>query len=337
MTTSPVRGHPADATAEEAPLVRAAGRPVLLVNPRSGDGKADRVGLVDACRARGIDVVVHQPGAELRELAEEAVAGGADVIGMAGGDGSLGIVAEVAARCGVAMVVVPAGTWNHFAMDLGLDRTRVVDALDAFAAARERIVDLGEVNGRVFVNNVSLGLYAQIIRSPDYRAAKVETTLAELVHLLGPGSRPFDLRFTGPAGERHTSAHVLQVANNAYGRAPGALTSRPRLDGGRLGVVALELLDPQAVAAFRSAARRDGAIPGLLAWETSSLVVDSTGPVDAGVDGEAVGLAAPLRFSIRPAALRVRLPEHASGLSPAARLARARDLLRPVPRRNAAP
>ena len=96
------------------------------------------------------------------------------------------------------MVVVPAGTRNHLAMDLGLDRGNVVGALDAFGAARERAIDLGEVNGRVFVNNVSLGLYAEIIRSPDYRDAKVETTLSALSRLLGPGSRPFDLRFTGP-------------------------------------------------------------------------------------------------------------------------------------------
>jgi diacylglycerol kinase family enzyme len=96
------------------------------------------------------------------------------------------------------MVVVPAGTRNHLAMDLGLDRGNVVGALDAFGAARERAIDLGEVNGRVFVNNVSLGLYAEIIRSPDYRDAEVETALSALSRLLGPGSRPFDLRFTEP-------------------------------------------------------------------------------------------------------------------------------------------
>ena len=145
------------------------------------------------------------------------MARGADVIGMAGGDGSQGLVAAVAARHDVAMVVVPAGTRNHLAMDLGLDRGDVVGALDAFGAARERAVDLGEVNGRVFVNNVSFGLYAEIIRSPEYRDAKLDTTFRALPRLLGPGSRPFDLRFTGPGGERHTAAHVVQVSNNPYG------------------------------------------------------------------------------------------------------------------------
>lgn len=70
--------------------------------------------------------------------------------------------------------MVPAGTRNHLATDLGLDRGSVLGALNAFAAAVERRIDLGQVNGRVFVNNVSLGLYAQIVRSPEYRDAKVE-------------------------------------------------------------------------------------------------------------------------------------------------------------------
>ena len=157
-------------------------------------------------------------GSTLVARAEAAVAGGADVIGMAGGDGSLALVAGVAARHQVPMVVVPAGTRNHLAMDLGLDRGDVVGALDAYGAAVERAVDLGDVNGRPFVNNVSLGLYAEIIRSPAYRDAKLDTTLSALPGLLGPGSRPFDLRFTDPAGERHTGAHVVQVSNNPYGR-----------------------------------------------------------------------------------------------------------------------
>ena len=128
------------------------------------------------------------------------MAEGADAVGMAGGDGSQGAVAAVLARHGIAMVVVPSGTRNHLAMDLGLDRRDVVGALDAFGDAREGRIDLGEVNGRVFVNNASLGLYAEIVRSPAYREAKVETALGTLTRLLGPGTRPFPLRFAGPAG-----------------------------------------------------------------------------------------------------------------------------------------
>jgi diacylglycerol kinase family enzyme len=288
--------------------------PTLIVNPRSGGGKADRFGLVRECRARGIEVLILDQGQDLAGLAEAAVAGGADVLGMAGGDGSLGLVADVAARHGVPMVVVPAGTFNHLAMDLGLDRGNVLAALGAFGAAEERRIDLGLVNGRVFVNNVSLGLYAQIVRSPEYRDAKVDTTLSMLPSMLGPGSRPFDLRFTGPAGEQYTGAHVVQISNNPYGRTPGTLASRPRLDSGRLGVIALKLPGDPAEARRQLAAARGHPerIPGSVAWEPLRFEVDSGGPIDVGIDGEALGMAAPLRFTIWPGALRIRVPGQSS-------------------------
>jgi diacylglycerol kinase family enzyme len=319
--------------------VEAAGNAVLLINPRSGGGKADRAGLAQGCRARGVDPIVLRPGDDPVALAETAVARGAEVLGMAGGDGSLGLVAGVAARHGVAMVVVPAGTRNHLAMDLGLDRGDVVGALEAFGPAVERIVDLGEVNGRPFVNNVSLGLYAQIVRSPEYRDAKIETTLGMLPRMLGPDSRPFDLRFTGPTGEQHIGAHVVQVSNNSYGRTLRTVVSRPRLDAGRLGVIALELPqgppEPAVLAAL--AAGHPERLPGFVAWEPSTFEVDSASPIDAGIDGEAVQLPQPLRFTIRPGALRIRLPRTASGLSPAARDQQRRARLRegPAPRRRA--
>jgi diacylglycerol kinase family enzyme len=307
---------------------------VLLINPRSGGGKAERLGLVAECRARGIEPVVLQPGDDLVALAEAAVARGADVIGMAGGDGSQALVSGVAARHGVAMVVVPAGTRNHLAMDLGLNRRNVVGALDAYATAVERVIDLGDVNGQPFVNNVSLGLYAAVIRSPAYRDAKVDTTLSALPGLLGPGSHPFDLRFTDPAGKRHTGAHVVQVCNNAYGRTIRTLTSRPRLDSGRLALIALTLPEgpPEPAVVSAIAAGRPDRVPGYLAWEALTFDLDSGGPVDAGIDGEAVRMTPPLHFSIQPAALRIRLPEHASGLSPAARDQLVRARLRRLPR-----
>ena len=314
--------------------VPAAGSSVLLINPRSGGGKAERFGIVQQCRARSIEPVVLRPGDDLVALAEAAVACGADVIGMAGGDGSQALVANVAARHRVSMVVVPAGTRNHLAMDLGLDRGDVVGALDAYGRAVERAVDLGEVDGRPFVNNVSLGLYAEIIRSPAYRDAKVDTTLSALPGLLGPGSRPFDLRFTDPAGNRHIGAHVVQVSVNRYGRTVRTLASRPRLDTGRLGVITLELPQgpPDRALLAAIAAGHPDRLPGFLAWEPRTFEVDSGDLVDAGIDGEALRMTPPLRFTILPGAVRIRLPRHASGLSPAARelrrQARFRELLR---------
>ena len=121
------------------------------------------------------------------QLAESVVAAGADLIGMAGGDGSQALVASVASRHGLPFVVVPAGTRNHFALDLGIDREDVPGSLAAFRRRQSTgSIDLAEVNGRVFVNNAAMGVYATIVQSADYREAKVQTVATMLPDLLGP-------------------------------------------------------------------------------------------------------------------------------------------------------
>ena len=209
------------------PLVPAASRGVLFMNLKSGGGKAQRFHLVDECTRRGIEPVVLEPGMDWLQAVREMAAGGVDVLGMAGGDGSQAMVGAVAAEFGLPMVVVPAGTRNHLALDLGLNRNDVVGALDAYGEAVERTMDLADLNGHVFVNNVSLGLYAAIVRSPAYRDAKVDTTLATLPQVLGPGTEPFDLRFTGPDGVEHRGAHLIQISNNPYGTTAGRVQAAP--------------------------------------------------------------------------------------------------------------
>lgn len=294
---------------------------VLIMNLKSGGGKAEKFSLEDECRQRGIEPVVLGPDDDLLELARRAVADGADAIGMAGGDGSQALVASVAAEADVALVCIPAGTRNHFALDLGLDRDDVVGALDSFGDAVERRIDLAEVNGRVFVNNVSLGVYAKIIQSPDYRDAKGPTTAAMLPELLGPDADPFDLHFTSPDGTHHDTAQVIQVSNNPYVLSSLAgFGSRARLDTGELGLAAAEIGRAADVAAFVAAetAGRLGSFAGWSEWTAPSFTVDSGSPVEVGIDGEALLLDPPLVFRLRPGALRVRLPHHAPGYSPAA-------------------
>jgi diacylglycerol kinase family enzyme len=314
----PTATAPAPARAPAAARsARPRGRPALVINLRSGGGKAERAHLAEACEARGIEPIVLRPGDDLLALAHRAVDGGAPAIGMAGGDGSQALVATVAAERQVPMVVVPAGTRNHLARDLGIDRNDVVGALDAYTDGVERCMDLAQVGDRVFVNNVSLGLYAAIVRSPEYRDAKVDTALGALPKLLGPGSTPFDLRFTGPDGRRHERAHVVQISNNPYGQGADALGRRPRLDTGQLAVISLELENDRAAAAFLAAVA--GGHPerygGFSAWTTEAFEVDSGGPIDAGVDGETLSLRPPLRFTIRPGALPLLLPRTAAGAS----------------------
>ena len=302
-------------------VVRRAGHPVLIMNPKSGGGKAERYRLVDECLARGIEPVVLQPGDDLLELAADAIARGADVIGMAGGDGSQALVATVAAEHGIPHVCVPAGTRNHFALDLGIDREDVVGALDAFQDGVERRVDLARVNGRVFVNNASMGLYAKIVQSPAYRDAKLKTAADVLPDMIGPDALPFDLRFVGPDGAECPSAHLLLVSNNPYeldhlaGRG-----TRKRIDLGTLGVVAARIASPAEAVTFTAleAAGRVRSFRGWLEWDTPRFSVESSAPVEIGIDGEALLMEPPLVFESLPGALRVRIPKHALGLAPAA-------------------
>lgn len=299
-----------------------AARPVLLMNPKSGGGKVERFGLVEEARRRGIEPVVLAPGDDLTTLAEDAVTTrGADVIGMAGGDGSQALVAAVAMRHDVAHVCVPAGTRNHLAMDLGLDRDDVVGALDAFGPAVERRIDLAGIGDRVFVNNATMGLYAKIVQSREYREQKTRTALDMLPAMLGPGAKPFDLRYTGPDGSQVASAHLILVSNDRYELSrPEGFGSRRSIDGGTLGIVAATFRSSKELARFIQmfASGKENRFGGWQEWTDSTFEVHSTGPIEVGIDGEAMTLDPPIRFRSMPAALRVRLPRHAPGYSPAA-------------------
>ena len=178
-----------------------ASRPVLFVNPRSGGGKAARASLVERARERGIDALVLGPHHDLAALVDDAVADGADALGVAGGDGSLGVSAAAARAHGLPFVCVPAGTRNHFALDLGVDRDDLVGALDAFGDhGVERSIDVAEVNGRVFLNNLSLGIYGEAVQQTAYRDAKVRTLLETTAEVLGPSRAAPEVRLVDDLG-----------------------------------------------------------------------------------------------------------------------------------------
>ena len=261
-----------------------------------------------------------RPDQDLAALVADAVAGGADALGMAGGDGSLAVVATAARAYGLPFVCVPAGTRNHLALDLGVERHDLVGALDAFTNGLERRIDVREVNGRLFLNNVSLGVYGDAVRRPTYRDAKVRTLLATADEVLGPSAEAPGLQLVDDLGREHVDPVVVLVSNNPYAvDRPLVSGSRPALDSGRLGVVVLD--------APRQRAQRPGR-----AWSATSLEVNASSSVHAGVDGEAVDLSPPLEFVIRPRALRVRISARHPGLSPAGRMAAQR-----LGRRNAVP
>jgi hypothetical protein len=291
------------------PVAPAPKRAVLFYNPKSGGGKAERFHVAREARARGVEPVELHFGEDLVALVGQAIDDGADAVGVAGGDGTQAIVAAVAAERGIPYICVPAGTRNHFALDLGVDRDDVVGALDAFTKGGERIVDLAEVNGRVFVNNVSLGVYAEAVQRRGYRDAKLRTIADTMPTVLGPGGETLDLRWAGPDGREHTTSAVILVSNDPYrlGRVLGSGT-RPRLDGGVLGITAV-----QAGAAGDGGKRQQE-------WAAASFEVGSDRPIAAGIDGEAARLDPPLRFRSRPQALRVRIAPQHPGASPSAKM-----------------
>ena len=269
-------------------------RPVLFMNPRSGGGKAARADLGRRARDRGIDVIVLRPDDNFVALVGEAIGGGADALGVAGGDGSLAVVAAAAVEHGLPLICVPAGTRNHFALDLGVDRDDLVGSLEAFPEGVERVIDVAEVNGRLFLNNVSLGIYGDAVQHPAYRGAKAQTLLQTAAQVLGPSSAGGDLQLVDDRRRLYRHPAVVLVSNNPYALGPPPVSgTRPALDGGTLGVV---VLDPPSL----------GRSPGR-AWTTTRLEVTAPAPIHAGIDGEAVELVPPLEFAIRPAALRVRI------------------------------
>ena len=294
----------------DAPAAR---RPFLVMNPRSGGGKVVRFGLQERAEALGAEVaLLDHAGTDVQQLARDALARGADLLGVAGGDGTQALVAQVAAEHDVPFLVISAGTSNHFALDLGLDREDPAAGLEALRDGVEARIDLGEINGRTFVNNASFGAYAEIVESPAYRNDKAGTTLDTLPDLLqGRRGARLVADLGGPVVDR---PQALLVSNNPYQAADlVGLGRRARLDRGVLGVIALRVDSPrQAVALLNRAHER-----GLQRAEAREVLVRSDdAAVPVGIDGETVRLSTPVRCTVRPQALRVRLPRNRPGIRP---------------------
>jgi len=295
--------------------------PVLICNPWSGGGKVEKFRLLERARELGVETVLLDHGLDLEQLARDAIARGADCLGMAGGDGSQALVASIAIEHDIPFVCVTAGTRNHFALDLGLDREDPRGSMDAFRDAVERRIDYATVGDRLFVNNVSLGVYATIVQQDSYRNAKRETSMAVLPALLGSTAEPFDLQFTTPDGTEVDGAFLVMVSNNPYVLGPSVDVSQRRsLGTGALGVLAVSAASGAEAALLmaRSAVGLRGRDPGWHEFTCESFEVRSrAGSAFAGVDGEALDMPTPLRFRIHPSGMRVLVPT--SSLETAAR------------------
>ncbi|MEU6100691.1 diacylglycerol/lipid kinase family protein [Streptomyces flaveolus] len=289
-------------------------RPVLIMNPRSGGGKVGRFGLAERAEELGARVILLDPSApaDVAALARRAVVEGADLLGVAGGDGTQALVAAVAAEHDLPFLVISAGTRNHFAMDLGLDRSDPARCLDALTDGEELRVDLGDVSGRAFVNTVSFGVYADVVQRPEYRDDKAGTALSLMPDLLlGERVRRLDTRVDDT---ELSSQQALLVSNNPYASPDefGGPGRRLRLDGGELGVLGIRVEDASQAADI---AVRGARSAGLTVMTAQRVVVTADmGEIPVAVDGEALRMPTPVVCTLRPGMLRVLVPRERPGV-----------------------
>jgi diacylglycerol kinase family enzyme len=282
------------------------------VNPRSGDESPTAAELTEEAERLGVEARELRPGDDVPALAREAADRGAPALGMAGGDGSLAAVVEVALERDLPFVTVPFGTRNHFARDLGLDRDDPLGSLAAFRGD-ERRVDVGLVNGGVFVNNISLGVYASFVHDPARKTRNRFMAFVRMVPAaLGRGRRPLELSFEVDGSRRDHLALVVLVANNDYDMTSMAdLGERSGLEEGLLHAYVIEAVDRRALLAMlaRAVAGKVETAEGWVEWPSAGFRIEtSSRRLHAATDGDPVILEPPLEFEIRPRGLRVLVP-----------------------------
>jgi diacylglycerol kinase family enzyme len=253
---------------------------LLIVNPRSGGGRPDPDELVAEARRAGVEARILHQGDDPAEVARSS---GAKVLGVAGGDGSLAAVADVALEQDVPFVCIPYGTRNHFARDLGLDRNDPLAALRSYAG-RELRIDVGRASGRLFLNNVSLGLYARLVHRREHHRRRRQTfARLRAWAILATHRDALGITIDGEAVE----SRIVLVANNAYSIELPTIGARDRLDEGELHLY----------------------LPGDERTGERFVVDAAAGQLQAAIDGEPDVLKTPIEFRIEPRALRVLVPD----------------------------
>ena len=305
-------GNQPDWRMPEHPAQPPARYPYLIMNPKSGGGKVEKFDLKRKAEDLGAEVFLiggPEP-VDVAKVAREAAERGADLLGVAGGDGTQALVAGIAAEHGIPFVVISAGTRNHFALDLGLDREDPSACLGALSDGVELRVDLGVINGQTFVNNASFGAYAEVVETPAYRGDKLNTTLNTLPDLL-QGHRGARLRARADSTQIE-APQALLVSNNPYGTGDIAgLGRRVRLDRGILGVVGVTVGSARQAAGLL----RGRHATGLSVLTTMQIQISADVPqIPVGVDGESILMSTPVTCTVSPGALRVWVPRDRPGV-----------------------
>lgn len=308
----------------------------VVFNPASGKGDRDEVGpaVEAACRAAGrrCELMPVVRAGALGEVAREAVRRAREVAGIvvaAGGDGTINAVAQVVLGSGCRFGVLPRGTFNYFARTHGIP-TALDEALRVLLQAGAEAVQVGQVNGRVFLVNASLGLYAQSLE--DREGWKQQFGRSRLV-ALAAGLRTIlrghrSLRLTAELPDRSWSARTptLFVGNNALQMEQVGLPQAGAIDAGRLAGVMLKpvgrwsLLALLARGAFGRLSEADEVVHFAFRGLTVNVRAGGARRIKVATDGELVAMTMPLRFEVAPHPLMLIRPP---GLSPERQLAQA--------------
>jgi diacylglycerol kinase family enzyme len=295
----------------------------VIINGSAGSGhddeQADNLRTKFAAQGFEARVTLAAGGEDMIAAARQALADGLPIVVAGGGDGTINAVASVMAGTGVAFGVLPLGTLNHFAKDVGIP-LELDAALATVASAARKTVDVGQVNDRIFLNNSSLGLYPDIVRDREKQQSRLGRGkwLAALWATICALRRyPFlNLRLTLDDGAEHQRrTPFVFIGNNAYTMEGFSIGVRERLDAGKLSLYVAQR--PGRLGLLRLGW---SALWGRLAQERDFDVIDAEGIVietrhkrlRVATDGEVTVMAAPLHYRIRPAALTVIVPEPAT-------------------------
>ncbi len=288
-------------------------KPYLILNPKSGNGRAIKAKTPHAAEKMGIKVLIMKKGESVEDLARKAVDEGADVLGISGGDGSIGTVAKVAIENNLPMVVLPGGTRCHFARDIGMLPKQINDALSSYYGV-ERRIDVSKINDRIFMNNASFGVYADIVNNEDYRNKKITVTRRVLREILSGTKKPYALNINNN-GHKFSKAIMVLIGVNRYNTINlMELGQRPRLDEGVLQINVLSKVSNELIAnVLRNATinqiEQTSSLEEFSQWETKKIEIAGKGKkVVVGVDGECEEFSSPVNVEIMPKALRLYVP-----------------------------
>lgn len=291
---------------------------VFILNASAGTNSSSPIApqICELCAAANVDVriVEASSGEEIRSAARDAIRDGADAVVAGGGDGTINTVATELAGSGIPLGILPLGTLNHFAKDLDIPLDMDA-AVKVVLEGHTKRVDLGEVNGRPFLNNSSLGLYARIVRLRERHPARglLKWFVAAWAMLKVLEKNPvLTLRIEAKEDSEVIRTPLLLVSNNAYRMAGLDAGSRDTLTAGRLSVYVVKGEGRMKLLrlALRIATGQEPDDQDLAVYEVTELTVESdNGHLWIARDGEVERMEGPYNYRIRPEVLKVLVPQ----------------------------